>query len=217
MLQFNDLTYFGIPTLPSDWKAPEWLRIELGLFSGRLYFDWSEYSGLCRFLGVDEACPSLESLDDPNLEMAFDGEVAPETAVKPKAPRRSFAAKPLTFLQEWLAVRRGGQDFDHTPMGFLTQGKPLEAGHPFFRKAAQGQGSVLLAPVVRKDQGDQGDDDADDFVGVDDMGANNMGDSDDDESDNIVYDAAELRGFGGPLEQSGESVEDMSEGYLASD
>src|SRR3954471_2268109 len=47
---------------------------------------------------------------------------------------QSFTTKPLTFLQEWLAVRRKGQDFVHTPMGQVCQGKPLLENHPFFLK-----------------------------------------------------------------------------------
>ena len=45
-----------------------------------------------------------------------------------------FAKRPLMFLQEWLALRRKGQDFSHTPMGHLCQGKPLLESHPFFTK-----------------------------------------------------------------------------------
>lgn len=36
-----------------------------------------------------------------------------------------FAAKPLIYLHEWIDVRRKGQDFEHTPMGFIMTGKPL--------------------------------------------------------------------------------------------
>ena len=50
---------------------------------------------------------------------------------------RSFTEKPLSFMQEWLAVRRKGQDFMHTPMGYVCQGRQLRVSHPFFagRKA----------------------------------------------------------------------------------
>jgi hypothetical protein len=35
-------------------------------------------------------------------------------------------------VHDWLAVRRKGQDFEHTPMGFVTTGKSLTADHAFF-------------------------------------------------------------------------------------
>jgi hypothetical protein len=36
-------------------------------------------------------------------------------------------------VHEWIALRRKGQDFEHTPMGFVTTGKLLTKNHPFFR------------------------------------------------------------------------------------
>ena len=38
-----------------------------------------------------------------------------ESDIEQKA--KAFSREPLTFLQEWLAVRRKGQDFAHTPRG----------------------------------------------------------------------------------------------------
>lgn len=43
MLHFNDLKYYSIPTLPEHVEPSAWLMLELGLFSGRLYFEYSEY------------------------------------------------------------------------------------------------------------------------------------------------------------------------------
>jgi hypothetical protein len=45
---------------------------------------------------------------------------------------KAFTRQPLTFLQKWLAVRRKGQDFMYTPMGFICQGKQLLESHLFF-------------------------------------------------------------------------------------
>ncbi|KAF2683160.1 hypothetical protein K458DRAFT_305959 [Lentithecium fluviatile CBS 122367] len=116
MLHFNSLDYHATPTLPSDFTIPEWFKIELGIFSGRLYFGWDEYEELCAYLGVKQAVASDEDFDANSREV--------------------FAKNPLTFLHEWLAVLRKGQDFEHTPMGFVTTGKPLHADHPFFLAAA---------------------------------------------------------------------------------
>ena len=99
LLNFADLKYYAIPSLPDAWIAPNWLKIEVGLFSGRLYFDFAEYEDLCTFLGIG------------NERLA-----AGTTSA-------SFTSKPLTFLQDWLSLRRKGQDFAHTPMGHVCQGK----------------------------------------------------------------------------------------------
>jgi hypothetical protein len=72
MLHFNQLDYYAMPTLPADFQAPVWLRVEMGLFAGRLYLEWDEYYQLLEYLGLDE-----------NLSQH------PE--------KDAFAKKPLTF------------------------------------------------------------------------------------------------------------------------
>lgn len=47
--------------------------------------------------------------------------------------KESFTKDPQGFLRKWLNIRRKGQDFSSTPMGYLCQGKTLSADHPFFR------------------------------------------------------------------------------------
>ncbi|CAO2653039.1 Nn.00g024500.m01.CDS01 [Neocucurbitaria sp. VM-36] len=103
MLHFNDLTYYATPPLPSNFEAPLWLKVELGLFAGRLYFGFDEYSELMSYLSGS------------------------------KRSEKRFAEKPLTFLHEWLALLRKGQDFEYTPMGFVAAGRPLTAEHAFFQ------------------------------------------------------------------------------------
>ncbi|EGX46168.1 hypothetical protein AOL_s00110g332 [Orbilia oligospora ATCC 24927] len=44
-----------------------------------------------------------------------------------------FTGKPLSFLQEWVTLKRKGQDFLHTPMGYHCQSKALLKSHPFFK------------------------------------------------------------------------------------
>ena len=77
MLHFNDLTYRATPPLPKDAKALTWLKIELGMLSGRLYFGWPEYHDLLSTLGVKQTVQHQEQIDT----------FAPET----------FVQKPLTF------------------------------------------------------------------------------------------------------------------------
>lgn len=139
MLQFNNLNYYAIPPLPAHFKAPLWLKIELGIFSGRLYFEWEEYQEIMSYLGIQ--VPK----DD-------DDDVQSET-------REAFAEKPLAFLHEWLAIRRKGQDFEHTPMGFITTGKPLSANHPFFSSAEKDEGGNAKVPTAYATQVEEDDDD----------------------------------------------------------
>ena len=115
MLHFNDLMYYTIPALPCNWSAPDWLKVELGLLGGRLYFDHSEYDLLCQYFGIEN--------NDADRQRS----AAQNSVTKPM-----IAGKPLAFLHEWLAARRCGQDFSQTPIGFLCQGKTLPVNHPFF-------------------------------------------------------------------------------------
>ncbi|MCJ1463509.1 hypothetical protein MMC07_002117 [Pseudocyphellaria aurata] len=140
MLHFNDLRYYAIPNLPAGWQTPTWLKIELGIFAGRLYFEYNEYRELCEYLGFGRGTAKLaETIDDTaasaepyETEEAVDNAAAEANTETGSQQARCFTKRPLSFLQEWLAVRRKGQDFTHTPMGHVCQGKPLTASHPFF-------------------------------------------------------------------------------------
>jgi hypothetical protein len=142
MLHFNNIGYYAVPALPTGWKPPAWLTIELGIFAGRLYFGFEEYGELRKHLGFREDGAKIpETSDDTSRSIKLLGTegAADDTADGAETARsvrqaQSFTAKPLTFLQEWLAVRRKGQDFTHTPMGHVCQGKPLMASHPFFTR-----------------------------------------------------------------------------------
>ncbi|KAK3290215.1 uncharacterized protein B0H64DRAFT_350596 [Chaetomium fimeti] len=217
MMAFNNLTFFSMPKLPECWEAPQWLKTELGLLAGRLYFQWHEHEPLCKFLGVERSLgpahldsedeeDTLTSEDDTDDD--GDGGRAGGTATPPRKKKQtimtSFSPRPLTFLQEWLAVRRHGQDFVHTPMGFLTQGKTLHASHPFFGEGVRTSvqpavGGMSAGTTVGGSGGGSGwggDDNAyvDEgavFDGVDDMGAN-VGDVEgDEEGKEVVYDDSE--------------------------
>ncbi|KAI0003525.1 hypothetical protein F4779DRAFT_621832 [Xylariaceae sp. FL0662B] len=167
MMHFNDLKYYTIPPVPDDWVPPEWLKTELGFFAGRLYFDWSEYGNICSLLGVDMFAPMMENESSETestdqrttsaVESCTEATSDPSTtldATKAIIPTRlqthtaGLTPKPYTFTQEYLAVRRRGQDFSHTPMGFVCTGKPLNHDHPFFRRAETTQRGKGLAPVA---------------------------------------------------------------------
>ena len=154
MLHFNYLNYYGFPAMPKDWKAPTWLTIELGIFAGRLYFYYEEYEELLRFLGLLEATsvssPERENIpaaptEIDRVEETIDeaGAETPNVVEATEAMKRSPTLS-LSFLQEWLAVRRKGQDFMHTPMGYVCQGRPLKANHPFFAKSDMSDASTAV-------------------------------------------------------------------------
>ncbi|CAG8953309.1 hypothetical protein HYFRA_00003516 [Hymenoscyphus fraxineus] len=131
MLVFNELTYYSVPPLPSNFKAPMWLKIELGVFAGRLYFHYSDYEELCKYLGAHRL--SNEAREEDDDDELPDSTLNKESKIVKKEKEPStFTKKPLVFMQEWLAIRRKGQDFTHTPMGQLCQGKALKEDHPFF-------------------------------------------------------------------------------------
>jgi len=146
MLRFNSLTFYTLPAMPPGWKPPTWLTIELGIFAGRLYFDFEEYSDLCGYLGCEDGGNRMQLQDGNTLsskpQPANASAALEEAKMKTgtREVRGSFVSEPLTFLQGWLAIRRKGQDFTHTPMGYVCQGKLLTQSHPFFaRLAASGR------------------------------------------------------------------------------
>lgn len=71
------------------------------------------------------------------------------------------------IVHDWLAVRRKAQDFEHTPMGFLTTGKPLTPDHPFFLRTSDDKDLNIQATFVpsrvEKAESEAGDDDQDEL------------------------------------------------------
>ena len=120
MLVFNTLKFYSVPALPGHWRAPQWLVRDLGIFAGRLYFDYADYPPMCDNLGLPP--PASDNIWD---ELPFAGELG-DGGSKP------FTKAPLEFMQEWLSVRRKGQDFSQTPMGFVCSGKEVKEGSVFF-------------------------------------------------------------------------------------
>ncbi|KAK6860994.1 hypothetical protein PG995_004630 [Apiospora arundinis] len=119
MACFNSLRFFSIPSLPESWKAPTELVVELGLFAGRLYFDWDEYSAVCRTMGIDESMATTEDFDVMTeqettslAESSTDTSIpAVDGSVEAKPSRNGhkeqelsgFTSKPFTFTREWLS------------------------------------------------------------------------------------------------------------------
>ncbi|CAJ2499843.1 Uu.00g026960.m01.CDS01 [Anthostomella pinea] len=113
MMHFNDLKYYTVPELPDGYCFPEWLRIELGIFAGRLYVDIEEWAALSSYVRQPSAGISAARELTPSMGIA------------------KFSDDPAAFLLEWLTLWRKTQDILHTPMGYICTGRALEEDHPF--------------------------------------------------------------------------------------
>lgn len=99
-------------------------------------------------------------------------------------------------MHEWLAVRRKDQDFEHTPMGFVTTSKPLTSDHPFFVAAIAGPDAdsdvvaVELANPRNHEADSDGEDEheEEDYYGED---GDNGEQDDSDEDGNAFFDSVE--------------------------
>lgn len=201
MAHFNRLDFYSVPPLPNNWEAPAWLKLELGIFSGRLYFDWEDYEPLCELLGLEQGSAGDLGAEigvdmDGEEDLQVDGTHEPGGIHSNPADTalQAFVSRPLTFLQEWLALRRRGQDFVNSPMGFVAQGKLLQPDHAFFRKFDKvDQAKLVLAATVTQPRGAQQAQQMQEYVdyeGIDDMGANEAADSDAEE-DEVEYESSE--------------------------
>lgn len=106
MSRFSSLQFFTLPNY--DGAFPSWLRIELGILAGRLYFEFEDYNEILSYVQPCEG---------------------------PARNEKWFAHDAIGFLEEWLAATRNMKDFEHTPMGYVCQGRPLREDHPFFTAA----------------------------------------------------------------------------------
>lgn len=63
MLHFNGLSYYVLPRLAVSCTAPDWLSIELGIFAGRLYINFSECAPLTNYIQLaDKTCTDYRSV-----------------------------------------------------------------------------------------------------------------------------------------------------------
>ncbi|KAH7109116.1 hypothetical protein B0J11DRAFT_449300 [Dendryphion nanum] len=129
MLHFNNLSYYAIPPLPENYKMPDWLPIEVGFFAGRIYFEWHEYQGILRFLGLGYTT-AIDAIEAKEVLGSLD--IVDDKRDNNEGPCTTFTTKPLSFLQDWISARRKMQDWSSSPMGYIVTGKKLHAHHPFF-------------------------------------------------------------------------------------
>ncbi|KAH8844573.1 hypothetical protein MCOR27_004267 [Pyricularia oryzae] len=81
----------------------------------------------------------------------------------PELPHNRVA--PL-WAEDWLALRRGGQDFIHSPMGHITRSKSLQAEHPFLRNGdlkSHNKANRPLAPISWETKPNMDEDSGDGF------------------------------------------------------
>ncbi|KAF3221091.1 hypothetical protein TWF106_006416 [Orbilia oligospora] len=113
MVQFDTLGFFTIPPISEDWSPPTKLSIELGIMTGQLYFTYEHLNAIKEYLNLDSK--------EANQE-------------KSQAKAMALTSRPLEFLREWLMLKQKGQDFLHTPMGYLCQNKVLSQTLTFFKE-----------------------------------------------------------------------------------
>ncbi|ORX33848.1 hypothetical protein BD324DRAFT_205608 [Kockovaella imperatae] len=117
-LIFDDLQYYTLPALPTSYTFPDWLRIDLGILSGRLYLPFKD-------------CDILAQLISASKDHKQNG-VGPSNGYTVSTTLKPFVNDMSGFLLEWLSLRRQGQDVYATPMGYTCTGRVLNASHPFF-------------------------------------------------------------------------------------
>lgn len=171
--------FYSIPSLPTSWSPPSWLKVETGILAGRLYFDWDEYDSICKLLGIatdtttshaigveaeaddednelriSEATDATSGVDSSETDLTSQSDGAGTADQKPlpafdgsaDLSEQVLSSKPFSFTREWLSIRRRGQEFSHSPMGFLCLRKPLREDHAFFEKAEIVVGGEDLKP-----------------------------------------------------------------------
>lgn len=125
MLIFDTLKLYSVPALPADWRAPTWLVRDLGIFAGRLYFDFDHQAhAVYQALGLPPPASTSQDLPVELTEMDLWYEL-PFGDARQETKREPFSNNPLLFMQEWLAVRRKGQDFSQSMVGELICGRRL--------------------------------------------------------------------------------------------
>ncbi|GME34063.1 hypothetical protein BKCO1_7800036 [Neofusicoccum parvum] len=93
---FNKLDYFAVPPLPAGYAAPRWLPIQLGLFAGRLYFEFDEYNAVAATLlhgGNGSAHGGLAAVEWGSAHCR-------DSAISSSVGHGAA----LTFLQEWVTT-----------------------------------------------------------------------------------------------------------------
>ena len=121
MRSFSDLAFYTIPASESpvrEWTAPAYLRIELNLFAGQLYFDSKEqYQRVCALLALHMAHPGAKYVQ-------VDGFVRPEYRTGESSP---FSMSAISMFKKLTGLRRKGMGFGGTDFGRVLDARPLSS------------------------------------------------------------------------------------------
>ena len=112
----DDLRFYTIPPLPSDWTPPWELINQLNIFAGQLYLrDYASYLRVCCLLGV----PAMkQQWNQWNLSNVHGSDKKDET--------KSFRlGSSLPFVKVLLAIWTRGLLFAESHMGRILQGQIL--------------------------------------------------------------------------------------------
>ncbi len=123
MRSFSDLAFYTIPKSPTrEWTAPGYLRTELDLFSGQLYFDSKEeYERLCVLLALHMVHPDAKYIE-------VDGFVPLAYRTGPSSP---LTVSALATFKKLTGLRRKGTGFGGTDLGRVLDARPLNTGNVF--------------------------------------------------------------------------------------
>ena len=112
----DDLRFYTIPPLPSDWTPPWELIDQLNIFAGQLYLrDYASYLRVCRLLGVP-ATKQQRNQRNPSNVRGSD---------KKDETKSSRSGSSLPFVKALLAIRTRGLPFAESHMGRILQGQIL--------------------------------------------------------------------------------------------
>ena len=110
----DDLRFYSIPPVPSDWTPPWELLDQLNIFAGQLYLrDYETYLRLCRFLRIDSGDPNQAGTAVARKAELFNGKI--KSIVEGTA---------LPIVKELLTARHGTVSAG-THMGRILEGQRL--------------------------------------------------------------------------------------------
>lgn len=160
MMHFSEMQFYTVPTLKQP--VPTQVIIEIGLLAGRLYFEYDDYADIMAYMGM--RVPSSGVSDTVKAHFLA-------SSKKLGWQGRAFCKDVTGFLGEWLAATRTGQDSGQTPMGYVSQGRPLRSDHPFFARVMNEgdseSGSESLSEIGSDQSGSSDEDSDSEFMDVD--------------------------------------------------
>ncbi|KAH9063764.1 hypothetical protein EDB83DRAFT_804615 [Lactarius deliciosus] len=119
MRSFSDFTYHTVPESPTGaWTAPTYIRMELNLFAGQLYFDSKEeYDRVCELFALHMAHPGAKHIE-------VDGFVRQPHRTGAKSP---FSVSVIARFKELTGFRRKGMGYNKTHLGRVLDARSLSS------------------------------------------------------------------------------------------